>query len=301
MRHEFRKIDLVGAAQNGHGIVDDGHSLKFRSAGETIGMVVYLGCVPDEQSVIFREMRKFILRDGLDAHVESGPCLDEIVQGFFIGGGQRIVGIDEHGQREGRRAQRMYRSGRAAAEVAYGFHKEGTMIVRHFGKRYGVNTAQLPFALFALDELCPQQGGRQHIEQAQTQLFITFGHIAAEINAQREGFALQRSKTFLDQFFQFGINIVGKKAAVQIPHGGDVGRGAMSARRGQQRDIVSVALVLIAAAEVENAAASVVKKARFGDVAAGRDNFDIGQAKIPLVRIGCDNDDFHHVFLEVIS
>ena len=264
-------------------------------------MIVYLRCIPDEQSVIFREMREFILRDELNAHVESGPCLDEIVQSLFIGGGQGIVGIDEHSQREGRRAQRMYRSGRAAAEVAYGFHKEGAMLVRHFGKRYGVNTAQLPFALLALDELCPQQGSRQHVEQAQAQFFIAFCHIAAEINAQREGFALQGSKTFLDQFFQFGINIVGKKAAVQIPHGGDAGRRAVSARRGQQRDIITIALVLIAAAEIENAAASVVKKARFGDVAAGRDNFDIGQAEIPLVRIWCDNDDFHHVFLEVIS
>src|SRR3569623_438817 len=82
-------------------------------------------------------------------------------------------------------------------------------------------------------------------------------------------------------------------AGVQIFDGADVGKRLMSARFGQQRHVIAMALVAGGLAKVENFARGVVGIQRVRQISSCRHDLCARRAKRPVTYVADDDQDIH--------
>jgi hypothetical protein len=95
--HQLGEIDLVGAADDGFGIVDDDETLGGGAASESIGMMIDLSRFADKERVEFGDTGIVVGTDDFWAKTNIFSGLHELLDGFFIGGGSRIRLIGKNG------------------------------------------------------------------------------------------------------------------------------------------------------------------------------------------------------------
>ena len=98
--HRFREIDLVGAPQNGPGIIHHHQAFCVSQTGEPVGVVIHAGRFPDEKGVEFRDPIGIGLGDGLHEEADLARGLRKVLDGRGIRGRGGIGRVDQDGQIE---------------------------------------------------------------------------------------------------------------------------------------------------------------------------------------------------------
>lgn len=127
----------------------------------------------------------------------------------------------------------------------------------------------------------------------QAQPLVALGQIAAEINAQREAFGLNRAEAILNQVLELLAHRAHHGLRAQVLQRADARQRLVSAGLRQQRDVVADGLIAIGTAQVEQLHAAHFAEVRLGQVTPGIDDFGVGDAERPILLAIRDDENPH--------
>ena len=251
--HQLVQVDLVGAADHRHRIVDDRHALLQRAAREAVGVIVDRSRRADEQPVEFRQFRQLPLGEQLDFdRVALGELL-EVADALHRRRRQLFLRIVEHRERIfGDRA----RAG--IAPVALG------VLVQRGAKEFGLLGAELGERARAQAVDFPSLGrGDRHferraaipIEQQPAERLEARIRRQAEAEQQIEGrhlVGMGAMRGEIERLLQVGQRLLVELVLAQFEHGLDGGDDAVPARLGEQRGVVALGLIIVGARQVDD-------------------------------------------------
>ena len=256
LAQHFRQKGLVGAAQDGHRVVDDRHSQGRGLLGELKGVVRDGGGLADEKRVKLPQPREILLLDELhgDAHVAAQ--VDELLERLEVGGRQRIEGVVQHRQIHARQGHGDHRPP-AAPRVLQDRLQEHRVARRvDVAQVQGLHVAYLPAArlLAALQRHLHQRAAEQLKALArQRRECRVLDH--AEIDMQGEGahgarYLLERPYQPVELRQGCGMHAL----ALHAEDGVHAGRHALAPGLGKQGAVVAHAQIAVGATKIDDLA-----------------------------------------------
>ena len=289
---ELGEVDLVGAAQDAHRVVDDDHALGVGATSEAVGEVVDARGGTDEQGIELGDVGVVVLADDPGVHAELARDALKARDGAIVGGRLGLVGIGEDGEvvLGGAVAVRAP----AAGEVGLG-RLLGELLVGlgDLLAADGADADDLPAAVLATGEAGAKERNREELMDARGEPIVALGHVVAEVDAEDEALGLDGAEALVDQLVELAGANADDLGALEILNRGDVGHGPMAAGGGEQRDVVAGALVAVRAAQVEGLDAATGPAIGIGEVVAGVDALDARQVVEPGIVVVGDEQVSH--------
>ena len=252
---QVRQVDLVGTAQDGCRVINDHEPFLFRLLGKAVGMVVNGGGLADEQGVILGKAEIVPVGDEIHIRPQLVGRLDELAQGRLVAGRQLFLRVHENGQIVFVGLACSGGSPDLAAVLIQRIGKGGLFRVaadRSDGE--GFEAGDLPVAALADGDAQSRAG--ETLEQLPGQAVEAGQVTGAEpgVDDQAAVFVhLRRSGRLFDLVFQFFRLQDEQRALFNVVEHAYTGNDVMAACLGKQGAVITVAQILVTAAEVDDA------------------------------------------------
>ncbi len=287
---EFLEIDLVGAADHRHRVVDHRHAFLLGAARETIGVVVDRGGLADEQGVVFGEPRKVALLDRIDLDAVPPRHLGEAFERTLLRGRQRLARVVQHREAIARGSLALRRLPATPGLALHRRHREVLLLGGQAMQRQRpdlLDRAPRP----GLDGDFEQRAA-EPVEQQQREAFKARKLGAPEGDEHLEGI-VGRIVTALEAAVELVLK-VGQRVAVQLlarqlQHRLHRRHDAVAARSREQRGVISGALVGGVAREIDHRRAEAAEQLRPRKIVAHHHHL-MGGVGLEDVARGVDQD-----------
>jgi hypothetical protein len=276
-RQQLGEVHLVGAAEDGIGLIEDGEPLGLGPAGEAVGVVIDPGGLADEEGIELAHPGEVVAGDHLDrealtlAGATNRSRARRFDGGVASSGSLRIARSWVNRAGRLRWYERREKYSRAASPTNARWSDWTSLRERaRTDRRSHSASVRMSRA---------RRSGAWKVRKSPCQAVVLLGQVAAEVDGEDELVALQPGQAPADEAVELVADHPRETRDAQVLDGLHAGQHAVAPRLGEQRYVVAAGAVAVVGTEVDDVDRFPAQPFAGREVLAGADDRNIRQVE----------------------